>query len=51
VLTLVQDAEGTVVGADVVEYNPCQDRGGMTAMAAKIVKEVARAMLRDAGTT
>jgi arginase len=52
VLSLVQDAEGTVVGADVVEYNPGQDLGGMTAtVAAKIVKELAGRMLVDAGTT
>lgn len=52
VLTLVQDAEGTVVGGDVVEYNPRQDLGGMTAtVAAKIVKELAGRMVVDAGTT
>jgi arginase len=46
VLTLVQDAGGTLVGADVVEYNPRQDLGGVTAtVAAKIVKEVAGRML------
>jgi len=50
VLTLVQEAPGTIVGADVVEYNPRQDLGGMTAtVAAKIVKEIAGRMLRDAG--
>jgi arginase len=33
--------EGTIVGADVVEYNPAQDVSGMTAtVAAKIVKEI-----------
>jgi arginase len=33
--------EGTIVGADVVEYNPAQDISGMTAtVAAKIVKEI-----------
>jgi arginase len=33
--------EGTIVGADVVEYNPVQDVSGMTAtVAAKIVKEI-----------
>jgi arginase len=33
--------EGTIVGADVVEYNPEQDVSGMTAtVAAKIVKEI-----------
>ena len=51
VLTLVQEARGTIVGADVVEYNPRQDLGGLTAtVAAKIVKEVAGRMLRDGGT-
>jgi arginase len=46
VLTLVQEMRGTLVGADVVEYNPHQDLGGMTAtVAAKIVKEVAGRML------
>ena len=46
VLTLVQDVGGTVVGADVVEYNPRQDLGGVTAtVAAKIVKELAGRML------
>jgi arginase len=50
VLTLVQDAGGTLVGADVVEYNPRQDLAGVTAtVAAKIVKEVAGRMLADAG--
>jgi arginase len=49
VLTLVQDTGGTLVGADVVEYNPNQDFGGVTAtVAAKIVKEIAGRMLADA---
>jgi arginase len=49
VLTLVQDAGGTLVGADVVEYNPRQDLASVTAIvAAKIVKEVAGRMLADA---
>ena len=49
VLTLVQDAGGTLVGADVVEYNPRQDLAGVTAtVAAKILKEVAGRMLADA---
>jgi agmatinase len=48
VLTLVQQIRGTLVGADVVEYNPCQDLGGITAtVAAKIVKEVAGRMRAD----
>ena len=46
VLTLVQDTAGTLVGADVVEYNPRLDLAGVTAIvAAKIVKEVAGRML------
>jgi agmatinase len=50
VLGLVQGVEGEVVGADVVEYNPRQDAGGVTAtVAAKIVKEIAGRMLADAG--
>jgi agmatinase len=49
VLTLVHNAHGTVVGADVVEYNPRQDLGGVTAtVAAKIVKEVAGRMMAAA---
>jgi arginase len=48
VLGLVQDAGGDIVGADVVEYNPRQDLGGVTAtVAAKIVREVAGRMLTD----
>jgi arginase len=42
VLTLVQQTGGTLVGADIVEYNPRQDLSGVTAtVAAKLVKEVA----------
>jgi arginase family enzyme len=42
VLSLVQDSGGTLVGADVVEYNPRRDLGRVTAtVAAKIVKEIA----------
>ena len=38
--------EGTIVGADVVEYNPVQDVSGMTAtVAAKIVKEILGRMI------
>ena len=38
--------EGTIVGADVVEYNPAQDVSGMTAtVAAKIVKEILGKMI------
>jgi arginase len=46
VLSLVQSIGGTLVGADVVEYNPHRDVGGVTAtVAAKIVKEIAGRML------
>jgi arginase len=49
VLSIIQDARGTLVGADVVEYNPGQDLGGVTAtVAAKIVKEIASRILADA---
>jgi agmatinase len=49
VLGLIQDADGDVIGADVVEYNPRQDLGGVTAVvAAKIVKELAGRMMADA---
>jgi arginase len=38
--------KGTIVGADVVEYNPVQDVNGMTAtVAAKIVKEILGKMI------
>lgn len=50
VVSLVQTDSGHLVGADVVEYNPRQDLGGVTAtVAAKIVKEIAGRMLADAG--
>jgi arginase family enzyme len=46
VLSLVQQMGGGLVGADLVEYNPRQDIGGVTAVvAAKIVKEIAGRML------
>jgi len=46
VITLVQTMRGTLVGADVVEYNPQRDPSGGTAMvAAKLVKELASRML------
>lgn len=40
--------EGTIVGADLVEYNPAQDVAGVTAtVAAKILKEVLGKMSRS----
>ena len=46
VIGLIQDCGGTLIGADVVELNPSQDLGDMTArVAAKLVKELAARML------
>lgn len=46
VLTMIQGLEGPIVGADVVEFNPSQDLGGVTAsVAAKITREIAGVML------
>jgi arginase len=49
VIGLVQGIAGTLIGADVVEYNPRQDLASVTAtVAAKIVKEIAGRMMADA---
>ncbi len=49
VLTMIQGLEGPIVGADVVEFNPSQDLGGVTAsVAAKITRELAGMMLLQA---
>jgi arginase len=46
VLTMIQQLDGPIVGADVVEFNPSVDLGGVTAsVAAKIVREIAGAIL------
>jgi arginase len=38
--------EGTIVGADIVEYNPEQDIAGITGtVAAKILKEIVGKMV------
>ena len=51
VLGIIQAIPGRIVGADVVEFNPVRDQAGMTAMvAAKIVKELASAMIGSVGT-
>ncbi len=40
--------EGNIVGADLVEYNPVQDIGGVTAtVAAKILKEILGKIIRS----
>ena len=50
VLNMISSLQGPIVGADVVEFNPVRDRTGLTAMvAAKIVKELAGAMIRPTG--
>ena len=47
VISLIHAIPGPIVGADVVEYNPRQDLGGVTAaVAAKIVKELAGRMIQ-----
>ena len=46
VLTMIHALSGPIVGADVVELNPSQDLGNVTAsVAAKIVREIAGTML------
>lgn len=46
VITLIQDIDVPIVGADIVEYNPEKDNNGMTAMvAAKLFKEIVSKMI------
>jgi agmatinase len=46
VITLIHTIDGPIVGADVVEFNPAQDLGGITAsVAAKITREIAGSIL------
>lgn len=46
VLSMIHALKGPIVGADVVELNPAQDLGGITAtVAAKIVREIAGGIL------
>jgi agmatinase len=48
VLAIIQQMPGPLIGADVVEFNPRRDIGGLTALAAgKLVKEIVARMLRD----
>ncbi|MDX1333747.1 MAG: agmatinase [Robiginitalea sp.] len=47
VISLLQNLEGEVVGADLVEYNPSQDLGGVTAfVGAKLMKELTGLLVR-----
>ena len=49
VLSMIHALDGPIVGADVVEFNPSQDLGNLTAsVAAKIVREIAGSMLLQA---
>jgi arginase family enzyme len=46
IITLIQNLEGELVGADIVELNPTRDPLGITAMlAAKLCKEISARML------
>lgn len=46
VIDLIQQVPGTIIGGDVVEYNPTRDLNEVTAMvAAKLVKELAGKIL------
>lgn len=46
VISVIQQIEAPIVGADIVEYNPVRDINGVTAMvAAKILKELAAKMI------
>jgi arginase family enzyme len=49
VLGIIQNVSGTVVGADIVEYNPTRDINSVTAMvAAKFCKELLARIIGDA---
>lgn len=46
VLSMIQNLDGDLVGADIVEYNPTNDVNGMTAYTgAKLLKEILAKML------
>lgn len=48
VIALIQQLSGTLIGADIVEYNPDNDPLGITAMvSAKLLKEVLGKMLDE----
>jgi arginase len=49
ILSVLEGTRGCIVGADIVEMNPLRDPVGTTAaVAAKLVKELAARLLRDA---
>ncbi|WP_273566701.1 agmatinase [Maribacter halichondriae] len=46
VLVIIQNINVSIIGADIVEYNPTRDINGMTAMVcAKLLKEITEKML------
>ncbi len=48
VLTVIQNIDVPVIGADIVEFNPLRDASGMTAMvAAKLLKELASKLINS----
>ncbi|MGH7527636.1 MAG: arginase family protein, partial [Gemmatimonadales bacterium] len=48
VLGIIQTLEAPLVGADLVELNPANDPGGVTAaVGAKLVMELAACLLRE----
>jgi arginase len=50
VIKLIQSLDQPIVGADIVEYNPKCDVGGITAtVAAKLLKEIAGMMVKTRG--
>ena len=50
VITALQTLEGSIVGADIVEFNPQNDALDLTSMtAAKILKEIAARMTMQRG--
>lgn len=49
VLGIIQNFEGQLVGADIVEYNPTRDFNGITGMVCgKFLKEIIARMINDA---
>ena len=46
VIAMIHGIDGPIIGADIVEFNPAQDLGGVTAsVAAKITREIAGGIL------
>ncbi|HEY5692727.1 MAG TPA: arginase family protein, partial [Cyclobacteriaceae bacterium] len=46
IISLIQNLNGDIVGADLVEFNPTRDASGITAMlAAKLFKELLAKLL------